>query len=189
MDVSFFSHVKKSNTRLLIGCIVFLTREMSIRGLWLAKDNKCTKIYYMEMQRVNLDMYIINSIYTIYPIVLPLLNILTVSQWPYIYFSYSIILILSTMAIHIPYSIVLPLTYSTYHMIFFNPIILPKPNTNAYNLIPNSLITQSHRYPYYSWPGRSSRRRHGHSDRSTSKVHKNQLDFLKTFFKYCFPQL
>ena len=39
--------------------IVFLTREMSIRGSSLAKNNERTKIYYMEMQRVNLDMYMI----------------------------------------------------------------------------------------------------------------------------------
>ena len=40
---------EKSDTRLLIGRIVFLTREMTIRGLWLAKSNERTKTYCMEI--------------------------------------------------------------------------------------------------------------------------------------------
>ena len=45
LDFSFLSQLKKSNTKLLVGRIVFLTREMTICGLWLVKSNGQTKIY------------------------------------------------------------------------------------------------------------------------------------------------
>ena len=51
---------EKYDTRLLIGRIIFVTREMTIRAFWLAKNNKRTKIYEMDFEKVNLDMYMIN---------------------------------------------------------------------------------------------------------------------------------
>ena len=45
LDVSFFSHVKKTSLAILIGRIIFFTCENYRSLLWLARTNLRTKIY------------------------------------------------------------------------------------------------------------------------------------------------
>ena len=62
LDVSFFSHVKKTSFAILIGHIIFFTYENHRSLLWLARTNVRTKIYDITFWWVFLSMYIINYI-------------------------------------------------------------------------------------------------------------------------------
>ena len=59
LDVSFFSHVKKTSFAILIGRIIFVTCENRRSHLWLARTNLRTKIYDIAFWWVFLSMYII----------------------------------------------------------------------------------------------------------------------------------
>ena len=59
LDVSFFSHVKKTSFAILIGRIIFFTCENHRSLLWLARTNLRTKIYDIAFWWVLLSMYII----------------------------------------------------------------------------------------------------------------------------------
>ena len=63
LDVSFFSHVKKTSFAILIGCIIFFTCENHRSLPWLTKTNLRTKIYDIAFWWVFLSMYIINKSY------------------------------------------------------------------------------------------------------------------------------
>ena len=62
LDVSFFSHVKKTSVAILIGHIIFFTCENHRSLLWLARTNVRTKIYDITFWWVFLSMYIIKYI-------------------------------------------------------------------------------------------------------------------------------
>ena len=59
LDVSFFSHVKKTSFAILIGRIIFFTCENYRSLLWLTTTNLRTKIYDIALWWVFLSMYII----------------------------------------------------------------------------------------------------------------------------------
>ena len=59
LDVSFFSHVKKTSFAILIGRIIFFTCENHRSLLWLTTTNLRTKIYGIAFWWVFLSMYII----------------------------------------------------------------------------------------------------------------------------------
>ena len=64
LDVSFFSHVKKTSIAILIGHIIFVMCENHHSLLWLARTNVRTKIYDIAFRWVFLSMtlYIIKYI-------------------------------------------------------------------------------------------------------------------------------
>ena len=58
LDVSFFSHVKKTSFAILIGRIIFFTRENHISLIWSARTHLWIKIYNTTLWWVFLSMYI-----------------------------------------------------------------------------------------------------------------------------------
>ena len=62
LDVSFFSHVKKTSFAILIGRIIFFTCENHSSLLWLARTHLRIKIYNTTFLWVFLSMYLITVI-------------------------------------------------------------------------------------------------------------------------------